>query len=213
VAAPNLIAERALLLLRQTGAHTDGDDPTSDALLEGLLRGLLDPAGPLSLWAHGDGVDVAPWEAYTDPTKATLDTIAYAAQWTGGTVPTRRSGESDDVYLARARAELARARNVRRGSRESIEDVVRGYVPAISAWRVVPSADGTRWNHIVYLSPGDMASAPALSAVLNHPAVVPAGARIQVLSESDAIWANGATVWSAVPVAATWANVTADQID
>lgn len=99
-----------------------------DVLLEQFIRGLLDPAKPLSLAAHGDGANIGPWEALTNPAVAPLENLPYAAQWVGAIMPKRLPGETDDTYAARARLELIHPRGRKRGGARSLQLVAQAYL-------------------------------------------------------------------------------------
>lgn len=103
-------AERAWRLL----AHLRRD-PESDALLLGLVRALTSQVERASVVAHGDE-GLRPWQALTDPRVAPGWALPYAALWTGGRMPPRRAGETDDEYVARARMAVIYPRGIRRGS-------------------------------------------------------------------------------------------------
>lgn len=190
---PNLLADRAWRLVQDSGAV--GVDAESDRLLEGLVRGILGPALPLSLAAHGDGV-VGPWELYTNPEHANLDTLDYAVQWTGATVATRFDGELDESYLARARLEARRPRGMFRGSERGLLDVARPFLTGSYQPRITPVA-GDLWTVLFEIPPEGMTDSAALEAALNDPSVIPAGMRV-VFSVTDRLTWNAATVpWDA----------------
>lgn len=184
----NVLLNRALGLLEHLLI-----DEESDRLLVGLVTGLLAPAERLSLIAHGDpdaGID--PLQAITDPGVAPLWALPYAAQWTGGTMPPQRAGETDDTYLDRARAEVLLARGMLRGSPRGYLDLARSHAAPDAVMRFVPRLDDDRWEAGVLVRTGDVADPVALEAELNDPDVVVAGLHIEVRN-SDAPLIDEAT--------------------
>lgn len=177
----NVMLDRALRL--QSHLLIDAE---SDALLVGLTAGAMGPAELLSLIAHGDGV-IGPLRAATDPRVAPPELLEYSGQWTGGTMPPRIDGETEDAYITRARRELVRPRGIRRGTPQSLIDVAEAYLtPEHGPVRVVQNADGDDWLVLLLVRAEDVADLPGLEAALNHPEVVFTGGKI-VVRTSDAL--------------------------
>jgi hypothetical protein len=177
----NLAADRAAT--HTTNLQTD--DPVSDALLDGLVRGLLDPADRFSLAAHGDGDTILePWAALTDPRVAPLWAIPHVAQWMGGVPPIRRAGETDDEYLTRARAELIRPRGMLRGGQDSLKITTRAFLTGTQTVRVLERPDGDLWSAIVLVKTSEIGGRTSqLEAALNDNEIVPVGFEITVIPD------------------------------
>lgn len=163
-------------------------DPGSDALLEALTRGLLDPMERVSDAAHSGEY---PWQILTDPGVAPLWALPYAGQWTGGKMPARFDGESDADYEARARAELVRPRGMRRGSPQSLKLLAQSYLTGTKTVVFAQRIGGVLYDHAVYVYPGECPSTAALEAALNRPDVIPAGHKITVQTLSPGSWTVG----------------------
>jgi hypothetical protein len=171
----SVLADRAVRLVD----YLRIGDPVSDALLEALVRGLLDPADRLSLVAHGDGT-IGPWAAITDPGVAELWALPHAAQWTGGVMPPRALGESDSDYLARARAEVVQPRGMRRGSAPARQVAARPHLTGTRTVRVAERLDGDPWEVGVLVLEAELSDIAALEAAVNDPDVITAGMRAVV---------------------------------
>lgn len=195
----NVIADRAWRLLQATGLV--GVDPESDRLMEGIIRGALDPALPLSLAAHGSD-DVGPWEPYTNPERATLQTLPYAVQWTGATVAPRLEGESDDQYLQRARLEARRPRGMFRGSERALLDVARPFLTGLYEPRITPDAGGDLYTVLFVIRAAGITDSVRLEAALNDPAVIAAGMKVVLTLSDTLVWDEATMTWDAA--AAPW---------
>lgn len=205
----NAIADRAWLLVSATGLV--GYDTTSDRLLEGLVRGVLAPAQRMSLIAHGDATR-GPWDIITDPAKAELWSLPYAAQWVGGTVPPRRSGEPYADYLERARVEAGRPRGIYRGSATSLLQVAKPFLrDGHAEVRIVENVNGDRFQNYFVARGGDITDQAGLAAALNDPSVVPAGSRVDLVASDAPIieeWTRTIDAVTATIDSATIADVT-----
>lgn len=156
-------------------------DPEHDELLEALVRGLLTPLERLSLAIYGDEIR-DPLDVVLDPSRAELWSLEAAAEWTGGTLPGRRPGETDAAYLERARVAAARPRAIRRGSSDGLIEIGRPYLTGDQACRTVEDLDEGLVLFIVRT--GSVDDAAVLEQVLNDPEVVAAGWRVEV-TETD----------------------------
>ncbi len=165
-----------------------GHDPTSDGLLDGLTRGLLDPFDRTSEVAHGGEY---PWQLLTDPAVAPLWALPYAGQWTGGRMPARFAGESDVDYEARARAELTRPRGMRRGSPQSLKSLAQSYLTGSKTAVFAQRIGGVMYDHAIYVYAAECPSLPALQAAVNAPDVIPAGHKITVSTIVPGTWTVG----------------------
>jgi hypothetical protein len=192
--ALNVIAERAWKLIGATGLV--GVDAESDRLLEGLVRGLLDAALPLSLAAHGDD-EAGPWERYTNPEHATLDTLPYAVQWTGATVAPRLGNEPADQYLQRARLEARRPRGMFRGSPRALLDVAQPFLTGAYEPRITPDAGGDLYTVLFVIRSAGVTDAVRLEAALNDPAVIAAGMRVLLVLSDTLVWDEATVGWDA----------------
>lgn len=197
---PNLIADRAWKLMNATGLV--GVDAESDRLMEGIVRGVLDAALPLSLAAHGDGVS-GPWVLLTDPERAPLEALPYAVQWTGATVAPRLEGETDDDYLPRARLEARRPRGMFRGSERALLDVARPFLTGASEPRITPAAGGDIWTVLFVVASAGVRDAVALERALNDPAVIAAGMRAVLVLSDVPVWDELTMTWDA-ETTGTW---------
>lgn len=167
----SILADRAVNLLSYLLI-----DDESDALLEGLVRGLLAPADDLSLVAHGDGDTIGPWQAITDPAVAPLWALPAAAQWTGGIMPARLPGETDDVYLARARAAVVHPNGMLRGSARSLTLVTQAYLTGTKRVNVLNQLGGDVWAVGVEVLASELTVDEAvLTAALNDNSIIGAG--------------------------------------
>lgn len=153
-----------------------------DRLLQTLTAAFLsgESAERLSLIAHGDGDQLAPWQILTDPTVAPLWALPYAAQYTGGIMPVRRAGESDDAYTERARAEIVHPRGMLRGGPTSLEVIARAFLTEPQTIRVVQMPDGDLWSAEVLVEAAQVTDLTALEQALNDPVSLPAGFKITV---------------------------------
>ena len=176
-----------------------------DPLLEALADGMLEAADDLSLIAHGDGGTIRPWQALTDPNTAELWALPYAAQWTGGIMPTRFANETDTDYLARARAELDRPRGMWRGGKESLSVIAQGFLTGNKTVRIFDRALGQLWNVLVLVKTAECPDATALSDALHDPEIWPAGFIITVGFDDTPIVDEGA-----IPIDSTAGTVTID---
>lgn len=180
----SVLADRAVGLLEYLRV-----DPISDALLEGLVRGLLDPAERLSLVAHGDGGAIAPWQIITDPSVAQLWSLPHASQWTGGVPPRRAAGETDDDYLARARAEVVSPRGMRRGSSPALAATAQPYLTGTKTVRIAQRLGGSVWEVGVLVFEAEVIDIDELTAAVNDPDVITAGMRAAVdYLPTDFVW-------------------------
>jgi hypothetical protein len=166
----SLLADRAFNLLSYLLI-----DDESDTLLEGLVRGLLEPAERLSIVAHGDGDTLAPWQAITDPAVAPLWGLPAAAQWTGGVMPAQLAGESDDDFLARARAAVVHPRGMLRGSARSLTLIAQGYLTGTKTVTILNQLSGDLWTVGVEVFEAEVTDLDAMTAALNDNAVIIAG--------------------------------------
>jgi hypothetical protein len=166
----------------------EGRDVVHLALLRGLARGFLAPADELSRAAHGDAA-AGPWQSLTDPRFASDAQLAYAAQWTGGTMPTPLPGETAAAYARRARLEVLRPRGILRGSPASLELVAQAYLTGSRTARVIEFYGGDAFAVGVRVRPSELgANEAALRAALNDPSVVFAGGFVDlVISESPLV--------------------------
>jgi hypothetical protein len=192
--ALNVIAERAWRLVQATGLV--GADPESDRLLEGLIRGLLDPALPLSLAAHGDD-EAGAWERYTNPQHARIEDLPYAVQWTGATVAPRLENEPADTYLQRARLEARRPRGMFRGSERALIDVAQPFLTGTHAPRITPDAGGDLDTVLFVIHSAGVTDAVRLEAALNDPAVIAAGMRVLLVLSDTLVWDEATVGWDA----------------
>lgn len=187
-------------------------DPESDRLLHGLTQALLAPADRLSLVAHGNG-SLAAWDALTDPAVAPGWALPHAAQYTGGTMPARFAGESDEDYTERARREVVRPRGMLRGSPQALLDIAQPYLTDIGrrSIRVAQRVNDDPDLAVILVRAGGVTDEPGLVAALNHPEVVTAGMEIQVqFSDAPLIdeWARTIDATPATPDTATVADFT-----
>lgn len=186
----NLAANRAVSLL----SYLNVDEPEPDALLDSLVRGLLDPADRVSLAAHGDGgtIITSSWQALTDPRVAELWAIPHCAQWMGGVPPVRRVSETDDDYLARCRTELIHPRGMLRGGATSLKITARPFVTGTQTIRVVEAVDGDPWAVDVLVKTSEIGGrATLLQTALNDPEIVPAGFAITVIPDDKPLVDEG----------------------
>lgn len=167
----SVVADRAMTLLDYLRI-----DEESDAILEGLARGVLDPAERLSLVAHGDDTHGA-WAVLTDPQVAPLWALPHAAQWTGGKMPGRIAGESDEDYLARARAAVVRPVGMLRGSAGSLITAAQPYLTGTRRVRVVQGLGGSVWDVGVLVLEDEVIDLDKLTAAVNDDDVITAGLR------------------------------------
>jgi hypothetical protein len=180
----SILADRAVGLLE----YLRVGDPVADGLLEALVRGLLDPADRLSLVAHGDGT-IGPWQAITDPGVAEMWALPTASQWTGGVMPPRAVGETDDAYLPRARAEVVQPRGMRRGSAPALQVAARPHLTGTQTVRVAERLDGDAWQAGVLVLEAELIDLDALVAAVNDPDVITAGMRAVVdFLPTDLAW-------------------------
>lgn len=163
-------------------------DATSDGLLDGLTRGLLDPFDRTSEVAH-DGE--YPWQLLTDSAVAPLWALPYAGQWTGGKMPARFAGESDADYEARARAELTRPRGMRRGSPQSLKSLAQSYLTGSKTVVFAQRIGGVLYDHAVYVYAAECPSTTALEDALNAPDVIAAGHKVTVQTLAPGSWTVG----------------------
>ena len=176
-----------------------------DPLLEAFAAGMLEPADDLSLIAHGDGGTIRPWEALMDPNNAALWALPYAAQWTGGIMPTRFANETDDDYLTRARAELDHPRGMRRGGATSLEVIAQGYLTGNKTVRVWERWEGEIWGVCVEVKESECPDLDAVSAALHDPEIWPAGFVLTVTTDHAPIVDEGG-----IPIDSTAGTVTVD---
>jgi hypothetical protein len=156
-------------------------DPTSDALLDALVGGLTsDQVERLSLVAFGDGADVGSWEAITNPTKAPLWALPHSALYTGGILPPRMLGESDEDYLVRARAAVVQPRGPLRGSLAAARIAAWPHLTGTKTVRVDERHDDDDWEYAVLVLEAEVVDLDALTAAVNDPAVITAGMRAVV---------------------------------
>jgi hypothetical protein len=200
------VAERTLAALQHLRI-----DETSDRLLDGLITGLCSGLETPGEIAFGNADTDDSWRALTDPAIANLTLLPYAAQWVGGQMPPRRTDESDEQYLERAREEAIRPRGMRRGTGVALEIVARPFLTGTQAVSVSDFLDGSPWRVLVRVKPSECSDPDALIQALNDPEVCPAGILIDLLlSESPAwdddaldgyAWDDVATGWDAT---STW---------
>lgn len=162
--------------------------PDSDALLEQLIRGLFDVAERLSLVAHGDGVTIGPWEALTNPAKAELWALPYAAQWVGAEMPKRLIGETDDAYTARARLELLHPRGLRRGTPRSLQLVAQAYLIGDQTVVIDQYYGSDPWTVGVLVFEDSVADLVTLTDAVNDNRVAIAGMLSTVAFIDSATW-------------------------
>lgn len=219
----SVLSDRALALLEHL--HID---PESDRLLDALTEGMLAPADRLSTVAHGEtvglypaaavypsrtlypgGTELTSWQALTDPAVAPLWALPYAAQWTGGIMPPRRAGESDDDYQARASAEVVHPRGMLRGGATSLKIIANAFLTGDQEARVVERPGDDLWSAIVLVNStaiGDRVD--ALAAALNDPEVLPAGFEILVEASDAPLIDEGTQTIDAVAVTIDDATIT-----
>lgn len=168
-------ANRALAFLQHLKI-----DPESDAILEALTTALASGLERAALVAHGD-TTTPPAAAIRDPRYAPLWGLPAAANWTGGTMPARQAGESDDDYLERARIAVVRPRGMRRGSSRSLADTAREHLtgPWDDRWvQVTERYDGDEWATLVTTRTDQTPDVAALLAACNAPDVLVAGEEV-----------------------------------
>ena len=133
------VAERALALL----THRLTGDPEADYLWIALVEGLCSQLEDAGLIAYGseDG-SILPGRALTDPAVAPLKFLPHAAMYTGGTMPPRLMGESDEDYTARARAEVVYPRGIRRGTAAAIRIALQPHLTGEKAIAITDDFGG-----------------------------------------------------------------------
>lgn len=183
-------------------------DPESDALLEALNEALLAPAERLSLVAHGDGAAIRPWAAITDPAVAELWALPFAAQWTGGRLPTRLASETDPEYTERARAEALSPRGMHRGSAAALKVAAETRLTGTRSVRIVQLLGGDVWAVGVLVKASEAPDPAALEAAVNDDEVITGGMKAEVIYSDQPLWQEATRTWSAVDIAVTASNVT-----
>lgn len=157
-------------------------DPENDRLLVAWTAALVSCLERLGVVAYGDpGAGVDPRRVLRDPRVAPAWALPSAAQWTGGSVPERLPGETDEQYLDRARTVVVRPKGMLRGGQRSLVDVV---VPLLSGpveqrvVQVVERFGGDPWETRVLTREAQTPSVPAVLAACNADDVVVAGERV-----------------------------------
>lgn len=178
-------------------------DEENDELLEEMIAAVsvaYDATGEI---AFGNVDTDEPWRALLDPVVARLEWLPYAAQLTGGVMPPRVSGETDDAYLDRARLELTYPRGLYRSSRSSAEIVAAPFLSGTERFVLTYDKDDPR---IVYVDiiDSEVADPVGLLAALNHPDVVYAGERFEFVPTEEITWNDITTghAWNAAAI--TW---------
>lgn len=147
-------------------------DPESDDLLAALLRALMSQLVRPALIALGDET-LRPWQAISDPAAAPLWALPHAAQYTGGQMPARQPGESDDAYLARARHEVVYPRGMRRGSAAAVLSAARLHLTGTQTVVFRERFGGDPWLLGVRTRVDETPDPPAVEAAIRE--VLPAG--------------------------------------
>lgn len=135
------------------------DDAASNRVLGALVQGMAAPFARLHATAHGDAT-VPPWGVLTDPAVAPLWALPFAAQFTGGVMPTRLAGEADSDYLARARGAVVWPRGMRRGGVEAIRLAVEPTLTGARSVLIRERVNGDPWAMIVDTLAGETPDPP-----------------------------------------------------
>lgn len=201
----SVMAERALALLDYL--RIDGDTE-HNTLLEALVLGLLAPADRLSLIAHGDGGTIGPWAAITDPAVAPLWALPHSSQWTGGVPPQRRADEDDATYLERGRAAVLEPRGMRRGSDVSLALAALPHLGGTQSIRIVQFPADNVWRVLVLVKGTEVLDPIALEEAVNHPEVIRAGMRAEIVTSDQPLWQEATVTFADVDPGVTAVNVT-----
>ena len=173
-------------------------DADSDAILELLVTAWMTGLERPAVVAYGDGT-AGTWQPLNDPLHAPLWALPHAAQWTGGTMPVRQPGETDDAYLARAREEVVRPRGMLRGSRSALATIGRNYLTGTQYISIVEWVDGSPWRLVARVHEDECADPAALVAALNAPDTIPAGMHVDVVLSTGQVWDELAGAWDDLP--------------
>lgn len=181
-------AERALSLL----AHLYVD-PDSDSILERLVR-----AWTTALERPAEVAYDEPWRALTDPMYAPLWALPHAAQWTGATMPARRTGEADVDFLARARAEVMRPRGMLRGAHSALITAVQAHLTGGRFVSIVEWVDESPWKLAARVKEEECPDPDAVYAAANDPAAIPAGMHVDIVVSSGRVWDELDVEWDSL---------------
>lgn len=163
-------------------------DEQSDAILEALAVALSSPLERAHLVAHGNET-IPPGAVLRDPRHAPLWALPSAAQWTGGTMPARLVGESDEAYLERARTAVVRPRGMLRGSSTALAELVRPHLTDSQLLTIVEKyRDDPRQTLLVTYEP-QTPDPDEIVAIADDPSVVVTGSKI--LYRTDPGWSVG----------------------
>lgn len=143
------------------------DDPENNAVLDALIGSVAEAADRLGIIAFGTD-EIPPGQALSNPAVAPDWALPHAGLYTGGVMPGRLAGETDEDYLARARDALVYPLGIKRGTEEAVRRVTE------------PLLTGTRSVFISY-SGGD----PYLVAVRTITSETPDAAAVQAAIEGS----------------------------
>jgi hypothetical protein len=189
-------ADRALGLL----AHMRVDEQ-SDAILEALITAWMSGLERPAQVAYGTDT-AATWEVLSDPMLAPLWALPHAAMYTGGTIPPRQPGETNDAYLQRARDEVVRPRGMLRGAYSALKTAIQAHLSGSKFVQIVEWVDGNAFRLVARVLADECADPQAAYQAANDDDVIWAGMKCQIVLSTGPVWDEMDQAWNTVP--GTW---------
>lgn len=185
-------AERVLALVPQLYV-----DEESDAVLEALIGawtiGLERPAEV----AYGVDARTVAWAVLTDPGVAPLWALPHAALYTGGTMPLRLAGESDEDYLLRARDAVVLPRGMKRGAWSALRAAIRTHLTGSKFVSITEWVDDNPFKLGARVRDDECPDPAVVRATANADDAIPAGMKVEIVLASGPLWDEANVAWDA----------------